>query len=81
MRCTLVSLSDMTDEELRAEYTISQETLVYHKEQVGHVSAQLHELNLTLRRKKQERDEHVAHYDAIRAEFSRRKAERKQQSK
>ena len=41
-------LSELTDEQLHAEYVISQETLAYHKEQVGHVSSQWHELTLKL---------------------------------
>ena len=76
----MTDLQDLTDEELHAEYAISQETLKFHKEQVGHVSAQLRELNEVLRRKKQERDEHVIHYDAIRNEFSRRKNARRVQA-
>jgi len=63
----------LSDEELHAEYAICQESLAYHKEQVGHVSAKLRELNQVLITKKKERDEKVAHYDAIRAEFTRRK--------
>ena len=70
-------LSELTDEQLHAEYVISQETLAFHKEQVGHVSSQLHELTLKLVEKKKERDVHVAHYDSIRAEFTRRKKIRK----
>lgn len=71
-------LYELTDEQLHAEYAISQETLAYHKEQVGHVSAQLHKLTVKLAEKKKERDVHVAHYDRIRAEFTRRKNIRKQ---
>ncbi len=70
-------LSELTDEQLHAEYAISQETLAHHKEQVGHVSSQLHELTVKLAEKKKERDAHVAHYDSIRAEFTRRKEMRK----
>lgn len=70
-------LSELTDDQLRAEYAISQETLAYHKEQVGHVSSQLHELTVKLAQKKRERDVHVAHYDRIRAEFTRRKNSRR----
>jgi len=70
-------LSELTGEQLHAEYVISQETLAYHKEQVGHVSSQLHELTLKLVEKKKERDVHVAHYDSIRDEFTRRKEIRK----
>ena len=47
-------LSELTDEQLHGEYVISQETLAYHKEQVGHVSSQLHELTLKLVEKKKE---------------------------
>ena len=66
-------LSELTDEQLHAEYAITNETLAYHKEQVGHVSAQLHELTVKLAGKKKDRDKHVEHYDEIRAEFTRRK--------
>ena len=69
-------LAELTDDQLHAEYAISQETLKYHKEQVGHVSAKLHELTVKLAEKKKERDTHVAHYDSIRAEFTRRKKAR-----
>jgi len=41
-------LTDLTDEQLHAEHAITNETLTYHKEQVGHVSAQLHELTVKL---------------------------------
>ena len=70
-------LTELTDEQLHAEYAITNETLAYHKEQVGHVSAQLHELTVKLAGKKRDRDKHVEHYDAIRAEFTRRKNARK----
>ena len=70
-------LTDLTDEQLHAEYAITNEALAYHKEQVGHVSAQLHELTVKLAGKKKDRDKHVQHYDAIRDEFTRRKNARK----
>ena len=69
-------LAELTDDQLHAEYSISQETLKYHKEQVGHVSAKLHGLTVKLAEKKKERGTHVAHYDCIRAEFTRRKEAR-----
>ena len=71
------NLKELTDEQLHAEYAITNETLAYHKEQVGHISAQLHELTVKLAGKKKDRDKHVEHYDAIRAEFTRRKNARK----
>ena len=70
-------LAELTDEQLHAEYAITNETLAYHKEQVGHVSTQLHELTVKLADKKKDRDKHVEHYDAIRAEFTRRRNSRK----
>lgn len=73
-------LSELSDDQLHAEYAISQETLAYHKEQVGHVSTQLRELTVKLAEKKKERDVHVAHYDRIRAEFTRRKNSRRKSS-
>jgi len=70
-------LSGLRDEQLHAEYAITQETLAYHKEQVGHVTAQLHELTVKLAQKKKERDVHIAQYDKIRHEFTRRRNVRK----
>ena len=70
-------LTELTEEQLHAEYALINEMLAYHKEQVGYVSAQLHELNVKLASKKKDRDKYVDHYDAIRAEFTRRKNVRK----
>lgn len=74
-------LSGLSDEQLHAEYAITQETLAYHKEQVGHVSTQLRELTVKLAQMKKERDVHVAQYDKIRNEFTRRKNVRKTSQK
>ena len=70
-------LTDLTDEQLHPEYAITNETLAHHKEQVGHVSTQLHELTVKIADKKKDQDKHVEHYDTIRAEFTRRKNARK----
>ena len=67
------NLEGLTDEQLHAEYAITKETLAHHKEQVGHGSAQLHELTVKLADKKKDRDKQVQHYNTICTEFTRRK--------